>query len=87
MLILSDPTEQPSPDIELDQVQRFLAAKPDLGLVVGNGLREAFDEVIDGARTARYRIEQLEKTEKTYIGTKVEIVLRDGLELERGTRA
>ncbi|WP_205982647.1 NaeI family type II restriction endonuclease, partial [Pseudomonas viridiflava] len=35
-------------------------------------------------RTGRFQIEQLEKTEKTYIGTKVEIVLRAELELERG---
>jgi hypothetical protein len=71
-------------DSALASVQSFLAAKPNLALIVGSALRQAFDEVIDGPRTGRYRIEQLEKTEKTYIGTKVEIVLRAELELARG---
>ena len=72
-------------DPALAQVRAFLHAKPDLADVIGKGLRQSFDEVIDGPRTGRYRIEQLEKTEKTYIGTKVEIVLRNELELPRGT--
>lgn len=71
-------------DVALEKVRAFLAAKPNLETIVGDALRQAFDEVIDGARTGRYCIEQLEKTEKTYIGTKVEIVLRAQLELERG---
>lgn len=73
-----------SADPALAQVVAFLSAKPALVEIVGKALRQSFDEVIDGPRTGRYRIEQLEKTEKTYIGTKVEIVLRDELELERG---
>jgi hypothetical protein len=51
---------------------------------VGGAIRKSFDEVIDGSRTGRYCVEQLEKTEKTYIGTKIEIVLRNELGLERG---
>ncbi len=75
----------PAPDDQgLLQVRDFLCAKPDLLGVVGRAVRKSFDEVIDGPRTGRYRIEQLEKTEKTYIGTKVEIVLRTELGLERG---
>jgi hypothetical protein len=34
------------------------------------------DEVIDGGRTSRWSVESLEKTEKTYIGTKIEILLK-----------
>jgi hypothetical protein len=71
-------------DPALVQVQAELLAKPDLLGTVGRALRKSFDEVIDGPRTGRYRIEQLEKTEKTYIGTKVEIVLRTELALARG---
>jgi hypothetical protein len=75
----------PTPDDHaLLEVQRFLLAKPDLLVTVGRAIRKSFDEVIDGPRTGRYKIEQLEKTEKTYIGTKIEIVLRAELELERG---
>jgi hypothetical protein len=73
-----------APDVALTSVHAFLVAKPNFALTVGNALRQAFDEVIDGPRTGRYCIEQLEKTEKTYIGTKVEIVLRAELDLERG---
>jgi len=71
-------------DDALEEVRVFLSERSDLEQVIGEGLRKSFDEVIDGPRTGRYRIEQLEKTEKTYIGTKVEIVLRNELELERG---
>lgn len=49
-------------------------------------IRQSFDEVFDGQRTGRYRLEQLSKVEKTYIGTKVEIVVQDEFGLQRGTR-
>lgn len=47
-------------------------------------LRKAVDEVIDAARTGRFTIDQTEKTEKTYLGTKVEILLRNWLRLPKG---
>lgn len=72
-------------DHALAEVSGFLSAKPDLLGVVGRAIRKSFDEVIDGPRTGRYCIEQLEKTEKTYIGTKVEVVLRNELGLARGS--
>jgi hypothetical protein len=46
--------------------------------------RSAIDEVIDTARTGRCFFHQLEKTEKTYLGTKFEILLRDWLQVPRG---
>jgi hypothetical protein len=49
-------------------------------------LRQAIDEVIDTARSGRFLLEELQNSEKTYIGTKVEIILRTHLKLERGTR-
>lgn len=73
-------------DHALLDVRTFLRSKPGLALIVGRVLRQAFDEVIDGRRTGRYKVEELEKTEKTYIGTKVEIILRDELGLERGSK-
>ena len=73
-----------APDQALLDVRSFMLAKPDHLGVVGRAIRKSFDEVIDGPRTGRYRLEQLEKTEKTYIGTKVEIVLRAELALDRG---
>jgi Restriction endonuclease NaeI len=50
----------------------------------GDLVRRAVDEVLDGPRTGRWHIDQLEKTEATYVGTKVEILLRTALELEHG---
>ncbi|HWG22443.1 MAG TPA: NaeI family type II restriction endonuclease [Terracidiphilus sp.] len=47
-------------------------------------LRRATDAVIDGPGTGRFTIDELEKTEKTYLGTKVEILLRSWLELPKG---
>ncbi len=46
--------------------------------------RSAIDEVIDTARTGRFFFSELEKTEKTYLGTKFEILLRDWLQLPHG---
>ena len=51
----------------------------------GAAIRQSFDEVFDGQRTGRYRLEQLSKVEKTYIGTKVEIVVQAEFGLPRGT--
>lgn len=46
--------------------------------------RSAIDEVIDTARTGRFTLAELEKTEKTYLGTKFENLLRDWLQVPRG---
>ena len=47
-------------------------------------IREAIDEVIDTPRTGRVHASELEKTEKTYIGTKVEILVRNYFKLPKG---
>lgn len=47
-------------------------------------LREAIDVVIDTPRTGRRDYEDLEKTEKTYIGTRVEILVRSYFGLSKG---
>ncbi len=71
-------------DPALDEVFAALEAMPELSQRLGKALRQSLDEVIDGPRTGRFRVEQLEKTEKTYIGTKVEIVVRAEFEFPRG---
>ncbi|UPG93898.1 NaeI family type II restriction endonuclease [Luteibacter aegosomatissinici] len=73
-------------DPALEAVAGALSRVPNLEARLSSALRKAFDEVIDGPRTGRFRIEQLEKTEKTYIGTKVEIILRNELDLDRGRK-
>ncbi len=52
----------------------------------GEAIRKSIDEVLDGPRTGRWDYAQLEKTEKTYVGTKLEIVIRTELGLERSGR-
>ncbi len=47
-------------------------------------LRQAFDEVIDAPRTNRFTLIETEKTEKTYVGTKVEILIRNYLGVPKG---
>ena len=47
-------------------------------------LRSCIDDVIMTPKTGRRSYEELEKTEKTYIGTRVEIELRALLRLKRG---
>jgi hypothetical protein len=47
-------------------------------------LREVIDDVIQTPTTGRRSYDELEKTEKTYIGTRVEIMLRALLSLPRG---
>lgn len=84
MTLLQNPVVPAPYDRGLIEVRDFLIAKPNLLNVVGQAIRRSFDEVIDGPRTGRYCVEDLEKTEKTYIGTKVENVLRAALNLERG---
>jgi hypothetical protein len=46
--------------------------------------RKAIDEVIDAPRTNRFTLGDTEKTEKTYLGTKIEILLRSQLGLPKG---
>ncbi|MEN3930557.1 NaeI family type II restriction endonuclease [Microvirga sp. W0021] len=55
-----------------------------LSLKIPPIFRQAVDEVIDAPRTNRFTIDELEKTEKTYLGTKVEILLRNLLKLPKG---
>jgi len=47
-------------------------------------LRKAIDEVIDSPRTSRFTLDEVEQTEKTYLGTKVEILLRNSLRFPKG---
>lgn len=47
-------------------------------------VRQALDDVIDASKTGRATVSELEKTEKTYIGTRIEIVIRDFLRAQKG---
>jgi hypothetical protein len=61
-------------------------AGPAVTETFGIAIRQAVDEVLDGPRTGRWGFDQLEKTEKTYMGTRLEILLRAAFNLGRGDR-
>jgi hypothetical protein len=47
-------------------------------------IRQAIDEVVDTPRTNRFVLLDTEKTEKTYLGTKIEILIRAHLKFGKG---
>src|SRR5688572_14200097 len=73
-------------DDALSRVASHFESQRDLVARFVQTIRRAFDEVIDGPRTGRVRYDQLEKTEKTYLGTKVEVLLRYEFKLVCGER-
>ncbi|WPO73554.1 NaeI family type II restriction endonuclease [Streptomyces sp. KN37] len=74
------------PDIAIRDVLEWFRKQPNLEDRFGYVIRQSIDEVLDGQRTGRYNIDELEKTEKTYLGTKVEIVTRTEFNLGHGAR-
>ena len=73
-------------DPALDRAVAWFRAQPRMAERFGAAIRQSFDEVFDGQRTGRYSLAELSKVEKTYIGTKVEIVIQSEFGLERGER-
>jgi hypothetical protein len=63
------------PDAELDAVEAELYRLDPAGDQVATVLRDTLDQLYDGQRTGRWKYDQLHKTEKTYMGTLVEINL------------
>ncbi len=62
-------------DPELDAVERRLYELDPDGDRVATVLRDTLDQLYDGQRTGRWAYDQLHKTEKTHMGTLVEINL------------
>ena len=61
-----------------------LGTKNNLIETVGAIIRASIDSVVDTPRTSRRGLADLEKTEKTYLGTRVEILLRHELGVKKG---
>ena len=81
----TDPSnDSPDADKGLEAVLRWFQDQADMADRFGAALRQSIDEVLDGQRTRRFDIDSLEKTEKTYLGTKVEIVARAEFDLGYG---
>jgi len=73
-------------DAPLNRAVRWFRQQPRMAERFGDAIRQSFDEVFDGQRTGRYSLSQLSKVEKTYIGTKIEIVVQAEFDLQRGRR-
>ena len=82
------PPAAPRPTGDDPALKRVMAAlrtaDPD-GARMAMAIRRAFDLLLDGQHTGRYRWDQLHKTEKTHAGTLVEIGIQRGLGLADGT--
>lgn len=77
-----------NPDPDLQKVSQYIrsVAGPSVQEFFAALVRQAIDEVLDGPRTGRYLVSSLTKTEKTYVGTKIEIILKNALDLPSGSQ-
>ena len=69
------PAPSDDPDTELDEVEAELYRLDPVGDQVAMVLRDTLDQLYDGQHTGRWKYDQLHKTEKTHMGTLVEINL------------
>lgn len=83
---MSEATDPIQHDSGLAHVVEFFLQINGFEAQAAHTLRRALDEVIDGMRTGRWTVNSLEKTEKTYIGTKVEILFKFDFELTKGNK-
>lgn len=73
-------------DAELRKVYQSLIEIKDFGEKVALAIRHAIDEVVAGRYTGRFSIDQIDKTEKTYIGTKVQHMIQHYLNIPYGNK-
>lgn len=73
-------------DDELLRVAKALKKIKNFEEKIGDIVRDSIDQVVNGRYTGRYSIDQLDKTEKTYIGTRVQHMLQSELKLPYGNK-
>ena len=78
------PLPSDDPDTELDMVEAELYRLDPAGDQFATVLRDTLDQLYDGQRTGRWKYDQLHKTEKTYMGTLVEINLHRQFSFDDG---
>jgi hypothetical protein len=74
----------PGDDPELDAVEAELYQLDPSGDRVASVLRDTLDQLYDGQHTGRWSYDQLHKTEKTHMGTLVEINLHRAFDFDDG---
>lgn len=72
------------PDHEIDAVEAELYRLDPTGEKIATVLRDTLDELYDGQHSGRWSYDQLHKTEKTYMGTLVEINLHRAFDFADG---
>lgn len=73
-----------TPPPELEPIIDWFEQEPDARERFRWALRDSLDELLDGQRTGRWAYNHLSKTEKTYLGTAVEVNLTKEFELPNG---
>ncbi|WP_233139862.1 NaeI family type II restriction endonuclease [Cellulosimicrobium sp. KWT-B] len=76
--------KEPLHDRAMSEVAAALRALDPDGRRMARVFRATFDQLYDGQRTGRYKLDQLFKNEKTHFGTLAEINLQRELELDDG---
>ena len=76
--------ESSSPAPALAGLVRWFEEQPDGRERFAWVLRDSLDELLDGQRTRRWCYQQLNKTEKTHLGTKVELGLTNEFDISDG---
>lgn len=67
-----------------DKVERLLGGSTAAATWFPGMLRKVVDDVVDTVNTRRRSYGELEKTEKTYLGTRVEILMRARMQVPKG---
>ncbi|MFE3935994.1 NaeI family type II restriction endonuclease [Streptomyces goshikiensis] len=80
--VYSPPSSSPSDVLAVADALRDIRG---LEAATANTLRDAFDAVLDGARTGRFDVATLGTTEKVYIATKIIHMLREAWGLPPGS--
>ena len=73
-----------SPGLEVAGLVRWFERQPNARERFAWVLRDSLDELLDGQRTGRWCYQHLMKTEKTYLGTAVEVNLTNEFEISEG---
>ncbi|MFJ6381709.1 NaeI family type II restriction endonuclease [Kitasatospora sp. NPDC092039] len=79
--------DDPAADAEIQAVKAALYVLDPTGQTMGRVIRETIDQLLDGQRMGRWDYEQLHKTEKTHLGTLVEINIYKEFKLAEGKKA
>jgi hypothetical protein len=84
-LVGGDPIPPPKgQDAALDKVEKWWRSQKTAAALVGETVRQTFDQVLDPERTGRYDLSVLNGVEQEYLAVRFRIILRDEFNLPRG---